>query len=111
MLNRPSRETRSCATNRKAHPPAPVTRRAFRCGCDVAKTTTFQQRAEIAAREFVSRKTQADAYRKAYPSSLKWKPEVVHSKASTFLPTVGFGKGLSRFRTQLQNGTTLPPTA
>lgn len=84
MLNRPTRETRSCATNRKTHPPAPVTRRAFRCGCDVTKTTTFLQRAEIAAREFVSGKTQADAYRKAYPSSLKWKPDVVHSKASTF---------------------------
>ena len=70
--------------------------------CDVTISN-----AEITARRFVSRKTQADAYRKAYPSSLKWKPEVVHNKASTFLPTVGFGKGLSRFRTQLQNGTNI----
>lgn len=39
-------------------------------------------RIEIFAKAIVAGKTQADAYREAYPASLKWKDDSVHHKAS-----------------------------
>src|SRR3990167_9109920 len=41
-----------------------------------------EQRIEIFAQAVVANKTQSDAYRLAYPASLKWKNESVHVRAS-----------------------------
>lgn len=46
------------------------------------KKPSLTDRIEIFARAIVAGKTQSDAYRLAYPVSVKWKDESVHPKAS-----------------------------
>lgn len=49
---------------------------------EIKKKPSQTDRIEIFAQAIVSGKTQADAYRLAYPTSLKWKDDSVHHKAS-----------------------------
>ena len=48
-----------------------------------ANSISREQRIETFAQAVVANKSQSDAYRLAYPASLKWKSDTVHSKAST----------------------------
>jgi phage terminase small subunit len=49
---------------------------------EIKKKPSTADRIEIFAQAIVAGKSQADAYRAAYPVSLKWKDESVHPKAS-----------------------------
>lgn len=49
---------------------------------EIKKKPSQTDRIEIFAQAIVSGKTQAAAYRAAYPTSLKWKDDSVHHKAS-----------------------------
>jgi len=49
---------------------------------EIKKKSSQTDRIEIFAQAIVSGKTQADAYRAAYPASQKWKDEAVYPKAS-----------------------------
>jgi len=44
-------------------------------------------RVDIFAQKIVEGESQADAYRAAYPSSLKWQDKTVHNNASKFMAT------------------------
>lgn len=62
-------------------------------GGKVQGKLTKLQRVDLFAMAIVEGNTQSDSYRKAYPSSLKWKDKTVHEKASAFAKD---GKVLAR---------------
>lgn len=45
---------------------------------------TVEQRIETYVQAIIAGDSQSDAYRKAYPASLKWKADSVHNKASAY---------------------------
>src|SRR3546814_3059426 len=51
--------------------------------------------------------TQTDAYKHAYPASLKWKPESVWSKASELMTNVKVLERIEQLRDRLANRTIL----
>jgi len=71
---------------------------------DVGKRNkrSLNEKADTFAREVVLKKsTQADAYRFVYPSSLKWNPKTVYSKASTFSKTERVKKRIRHYQKRI----------
>lgn len=60
---------------------------------------THQQ--EAFAQAVASGKSQSDAYRAAYPKSLRWKPEVVWSKASTMASSGKVSERITEIKAEL----------
>lgn len=57
------------------------------------------------AQEVASGKSQADAYREAYPRSKKWKAESVHEKASTLMANVKVRSRVDDLRKKVEERT------
>lgn len=62
---------------------------------------------EVFAVELASGKTQSDAYRKAYPASLKWKVDGLHNKASALARDVRVRARVAGLQAQVASKTVL----